>query len=111
MAAATSAAAGVSPGKHDGIICNAKPNGPTVHGAPDDDARAGTDAMDAAAADDVAAIADGGTNGAIVSRDTAVAIGLAENAAAGPASTALCWIRNGINHGGKTFDIQGRTNR
>ena len=110
MAAATAAAAGVSAGKHDGTIYDATPNGPAVHVTTDDDASASTDANDAAAADDGAATAYDGANGAIVSNGTAAATGLTANAVVGPASTALCWIWNGIIPRGNTFDSQRRTN-
>ena len=95
-AAATATAAGVSTGKHDGTFYDAKSDGATVHDAADCDARTHTYAYyatatsAAAAADDGAATADDGTNGAIVSSGTAAAIGWA---AIGPA-TALCRIWN-----------------
>ena len=94
-------------GKHDGTICDAKPNGPIVHGATDNDARISTDANDAAAADGGTATSDYGANGAIVFLGAAAAIGLAESAAVGPVSTALSWIRNGITHGEELLIVRG----
>ena len=75
-AAAIATSAGVSPGEHDGTICDAKPDDTTVYGAADDDARAHTDVYDAVAANaaaayDGAATADDGTNGTIISNGTA----------------------------------------
>ena len=113
VTAATSAAAGVSPGKHDGTMCDAKPDGTTVHGAIDDDACVSTDANDAATANDAAAADDGastaydGTNGTIVPNGTAAAIRLAANAAVGP-STVVCWIQNGSTHGEELLTVRGR---
>ena len=86
------AAINVSTGKHDGTICDARPNGIAVHGTTADAVRAGTDANDAAAADDGTATTDDGTNGAIVSHGTAATVGLTANATIMPESTALCWI-------------------
>ena len=108
---ATAAATGVSPGKHDGTICDAKPDGTTVPGAADDDARAHTDANDAAAAnaaaaDDSTAIPDDGTNGTSVSNGTAAASGRAVNTAVKP-TTSLCWIWNGITNGEELLTVRG----
>ena len=108
-AAATATTAGVSPGKHDGTIYDAKPDGAAVYDAVDDDARAHTDAYDAAAASaaaaaeiDDGATADDGTNGAIISNGAAVAL---RRAAIGPAA-ALCWIRNGITNGKELMTVR-----
>ena len=79
MSAATAATAGVSSRKHDGTICDAKPNGPAVHGATDDDARAGIDTNDVAGADDGAATGDDGANGAIISHGPAPTLWLTAN--------------------------------
>ena len=109
--AATGIKAGVSPGEHDGNICDVKPDGTTVHGATDDDACAHTDANDApaanaAVADDGATTADDGTNGTLVSNDTVAAIGRAANAAVRLA-TVLRWFWNGITHGEEPLTLRG----
>ena len=105
-AAVTAVAANVSLGKHIGTNEDAKPYGTTVHDAADDNARASTDANDAAVADDGAATADDGTNSIIVPNGTAAAIGRAANTAVRQA-TALCWIWNGITIGEELLTVRG----
>ena len=105
-AMAVAAATSLSAGEHDGTICDAKPNGLAVYGTTDDDARASTDANDAVAANDGTATTEDGANCAFVSHGAATTLGLTEHAVVGPASTALCWIWNGITHGEELFKVR-----
>ena len=111
-ATAAPATAGVSTGEYDGTLYDANPDGATVCGATDDDARAHANAHDAAAANAAAAAtataddgstANDGTTGAIISNGAAAAT---RRAAIGPAA-ALCRIWNGITDGEELLTVRG----
>ena len=109
---AAPATAGVSTGEHDGTLYDANPDGATVRGVTDDDARSNVNAHDAGAANvaaaatattDDGATSNDGTNRANISNGTAATT---KRVAIGPGA-ALCRIWNGITDGEELLTVRG----